>query len=290
MSLDEALLASFHRALVGQIRRTRPTYLEQPFAVSEIYQDLVPYRTHRNVIGVAMNGDYEDVLLRLLAGEGGYLVLESVPAIEKIRKELETSNPNTAIFRQFSTLNVRLNPELLDSVGNGQHEPVPVSDLAPDAEGAETETAEPQVQAHDGPDAPAPDEAVIAVAVDSYGEEPVGEAVADGHEEQDGEVAVGASEPEAEVDAASTDVEAEERAVPNGQVGAPQEQTRTDPDEEGVGPVCGWCSEGLPDRPGVHYCPHCGTSLHVVPCGSCGEALESTWRFCIACGVEVATP
>jgi len=61
-----------------------------------------------------MNGDYEDALLRLLAGEGGFLILESEPALRDLRTELETSNPNTGLYREFAAIDVRLNQAHLD--------------------------------------------------------------------------------------------------------------------------------------------------------------------------------
>ena len=103
-------LARFHRALVEEIVRNRPAYLREPFTVAEIYQNLVPYRTHRDRIGVEMNGDYEDALLRLLAGEGEYLVLESEHARNEITEELTSPNPNTGLYREFAAVDVRLNP------------------------------------------------------------------------------------------------------------------------------------------------------------------------------------
>ncbi|MSR36885.1 MAG: zinc ribbon domain-containing protein [Gemmatimonadetes bacterium] len=103
-------VARFHRALVEEIVRTRPAYLSEPFTVAEIYQNLVPYRTHRDRIGVEMNGDYEDALLRLLAGEGDYLVLESDHARSHITEELGSPNPNTGLYREFAAVDVRLNP------------------------------------------------------------------------------------------------------------------------------------------------------------------------------------
>lgn len=103
-------LARFHRTLVEEILRTRPAYLSEPFTVAEIYQNLVPYRTHRDRIGVEMNGDYEDALLRLLAGEGEYLTLESDHARREIADELLGANPNTGLFREFAAVDVRLNP------------------------------------------------------------------------------------------------------------------------------------------------------------------------------------
>ena len=103
-------LERFHRALVEEILRTRPLYLSEPFTVAEIYQNLVPYRTHRDRIGVEMNGDYEDVLLRLLAGEGEYLLLESDHARREIKDELGSPNPNTGLYREYAAADVRLNP------------------------------------------------------------------------------------------------------------------------------------------------------------------------------------
>jgi hypothetical protein len=103
-------VARFHRALVEEIVRTRPSYLSEPFTVAEIYQNLVPYRTHRDRIGVEMNGDYEDALLRLLAGEGEFLVLESEHAVREIREELDSANPNTGLYRAYAAADVRLNP------------------------------------------------------------------------------------------------------------------------------------------------------------------------------------
>ena len=122
----QALLDRFHRALVAEIRTTRPEYLDSTFTVSEIYQNLVPYRSHRDVIGVEINGDYEDALLRLLGGEGQYLLIESDPARAEIQAELASNNPNTGLYREFAAVGVRLNP---DHVGE---EDASVADAEPE--------------------------------------------------------------------------------------------------------------------------------------------------------------
>lgn len=104
------VLDRFHRVLVEEIGAHRPEYLEAPFTVAEIYQNLVPYGTHRDRVGVEMNGDYEHALLRLLAGEGEYLVLESAAALRALSEELDSTNPNTGIYREYAAVDVRLNP------------------------------------------------------------------------------------------------------------------------------------------------------------------------------------
>ena len=110
MTDPQAVVARFHDLLVREIRSQRPEYLDGPFTVAEIYQNLVPYSSHRDRLGVEMNGDYEDALLRLLAGEGEYLILDSEAALRELREELETPNPNTSIYREFAAVDVRLNP------------------------------------------------------------------------------------------------------------------------------------------------------------------------------------
>lgn len=118
MTVADDVLQSFHKVLVEEIRTKRPDYLTGPFTVAEIYQDLVPYPTHRDRIGVDMNGDYEDALIRLLAGEGGYLVLESEHALRELRSELQSKNPNTGVYREYAAVDVRLNPELVNGAAS----------------------------------------------------------------------------------------------------------------------------------------------------------------------------
>ena len=112
--MSNQILERFHRALIEEIQTQRPEYLTGPFTVAEIYQSLVPYGSHRDRIGVEMNGDYEDALVRLLAGEGGYLVLDSDAALQALRAELERVNPNTGFYREFAAVDVRLNQAYLD--------------------------------------------------------------------------------------------------------------------------------------------------------------------------------
>ena len=55
--MSDGVLARFYQILVEEIRSQRPDYLTGPFTVAEIYQRLVPYGSHRDRIGVDMNGD-----------------------------------------------------------------------------------------------------------------------------------------------------------------------------------------------------------------------------------------
>jgi hypothetical protein len=217
MSERDDVVGRFHETLVAEIRERRPEYLHGPFTVAEIYQNLVPYGSHRDVLGVEMNGDYEDALLRLLAGEGGYVILESGPALRALREELESSNPNTGLYREFAAVDVRLEPARLP--GGGGTRPAP-----PEPPGQEVMSLE--------------------------------------------DLAPTFQEAEADSPAAATPASVSRGgAVPD---------------------ACRWCRAELPRRADLNFCPFCGTDVHVVPCPGCGEELEPEWRFCIACGTEVA--
>ena len=83
--------------------------------MAEIYQNLVPYGSHRDRIGVEMNGDYEDALLRLLAGEGG-LSDAGVRARACVTCGPSSTrpNPNTGLYREYAAVDVRLNQAYVD--------------------------------------------------------------------------------------------------------------------------------------------------------------------------------
>ena len=244
-------LARFHRALVEEILRTRPLYLSEPFTVSEIYQNLVPYRTHRDRIGVAMNGDYEDVLLRLLAGEGEYLVLESEHARKEIEQELKAQNPNTGLYREYAAVDVRLNPLRM---------PRDLPDPAPAFSGGPAPL---------GVAAPAPRPPSKASATD--------------------ELPLLEPRPEPSAPPAQPSVTPPASAAPS-VPSAPASSAPASgaPAKPAAAPTrCLWCSESLPHRETLNYCPFCGADLKKAPCPNCGEELEVGWRFCVACGSGV---
>lgn len=272
MTLDtNEILSRFHRALVREIREVRPDRLVEPFTVAEIYQNLVPYRSHRDVIGVEMNGDYEDALLRLLAGEGDYLFLESDVARREIREELQTGNPNTGLFRDFAAADVRLNPSKIDFEG-------PV--LYEESKAEHSGGAEAVFEASGPIDEPEEIDVTDAVSVD------VPEAEDDSAD--DPERAFGFAEVDDVVVDPSTDTE-EHGAEPSDDVSGMEEVEASTPVASGgaAPSSCQWCKGELPEREGIKFCPFCGSNLGLAPCAACGEEIEALWRFCIACGTEV---
>ncbi len=132
MKTNPSLVDRFFHVLVQEIRSRVPSYLKSSFTVAEIYQTLVPYRTHRDRIGAEMNGDYEDALLRLLAGEGDYLTMESDAARQRLEREAGLPHPNTGLYREYAAVGVRLNPaKIPETMSSGR------SDDAPERRGFE---------------------------------------------------------------------------------------------------------------------------------------------------------
>jgi len=274
MTLDEQeVLSRFHRALVREIHARNPDHINSPFTVAEIYQNLVPYRTHRDELGVEMNADYEHALLRLLAGEGDYLSIESRTARKEILEELETPNPNTGLYRDFAAADVQLNAERLE-VGFLAEIAEEVSARVEAAAEDEDEETEEEVM----------DEEVVG-DMDVQGDEEDGASEVE-YEPLEVEPLGASLVPPGEVEDGGEEVDSEEVSIEVSEdVGDPEFEEG----EEDLPPFenCPWCREELPQQARVRFCPFCGSNVQLVPCPACGEELRLNWRFCIACGTEV---
>lgn len=98
-----------HRYIVDALSRRGDPYATA-VTVSEIYQTLAPYRTVRSALGFEMNADYEHALVRLLSGLDGLTRLEPSQARDRLRKELESPNPDVTLYREYAACDVVLNP------------------------------------------------------------------------------------------------------------------------------------------------------------------------------------
>ena len=262
------VLERFHRALIEEIQTQRPEYLTSRFTVAEIYQDLVPYGSHRDRIGVEMNGDYEDALLRLLAGEGGFLLLESEPALRDLRAELDSPNPNTSLYREFAAVDVRLNQAYLDLSAAAIDQ---LPDLA-----EELDVVDPLALVDLAPsEGSATDLGIVPPGVDIFASD-VAQAAPEGESDHPGERPPLAPEFVPMIPGLES---AEGSRVP---ADAPAADAPSATGEDG----CPSCGGALPKRETVNFCPFCGTDLTVVACSGCGDELEAGWRFCPACGTE----
>lgn len=128
----------------------RETRIAVPFPASDIYERLVPYRSNRSRLNVATHQDYEMAVLRLLAGERGYVQLEPDTVREAMQREISGVNPDPAYFRTFPDAQVMVNGRAAEHVLLADRAYAPAN---PDADDREDEalvdtTGENPVPAH----------------------------------------------------------------------------------------------------------------------------------------------
>src|SRR5882762_8607427 len=102
--------------LVEALTEAGPGRLATPFVAAEIYERLVPYRSNRARLNVATHQDYEMTVLRLLAGERGYVQLEPENVRDAMQREIATINPDPAYFRSFPEAQVMVNGHAAERV------------------------------------------------------------------------------------------------------------------------------------------------------------------------------
>jgi len=130
--------------LVSVLADDAPGRLAVPFPAAEVYERLVPYRSNRSILKVATHQDYEMAVLRLLAGERGYVSLEPGEVQEALQREAGESNPDTALFRQFPDAILILNRLAAERFlrGDRAYAPPPPPPLAPPPESVEAADGE----------------------------------------------------------------------------------------------------------------------------------------------------
>src|SRR6185503_20162620 len=82
--------------------------LLDPIDLPDLYQKIIPYRAHRAALRFDTNQDYEMALLRLLAGEHGYVEVEPAEVAQALAEETRSINPNPGAFRSFAQARARL--------------------------------------------------------------------------------------------------------------------------------------------------------------------------------------
>jgi hypothetical protein len=207
-------LDRLYRRLVHNVRATRPEYLQIPFTVQELYEQLVPYRHNRREMGIETNQDYEAAVARLLSGERGY-VRADAKMQEVLQREIASPTGDPGVFKEYAQAQLTLTP--LNDVSR-------VSVLTP--VGA-LDAAAPVVASPVAPVAPP-------------------------------------SRPDAQQQ----------------QVPSLLSSLTSIPVPTG----CRFCGGTLPEDRDANYCPHCGENLKTKRCPACGVEMDSSWKFCVACG------
>jgi double zinc ribbon protein len=106
-------LERFFRRLVERLAASDPARLHRPLPLDEIMHTLVPYRANRRALGVDTSEEYELVVMRLCAGEGGLVRTEPEEARVRFVRELATPNPDLTALHSFESVLITLRPEPL---------------------------------------------------------------------------------------------------------------------------------------------------------------------------------
>ena len=106
-------LERFFRQIVRNLAATDPARLHRPLPLAELRDSILPYRANRRALGLESSEDYELVLMRLCAGEGGYARTEPVEVRVEFEVEVGSSNPDLGIVRRHPNAVVSLEPKPL---------------------------------------------------------------------------------------------------------------------------------------------------------------------------------
>jgi hypothetical protein len=101
----------FFRRLVSSLAATDPARLRRPVPLDEIVREILPYRANRRALQLDTSEDYELVLLRLCAGEGGLVRTEPEQARARFTQEIRSANPDLDVLHAFENVQLTLTAE-----------------------------------------------------------------------------------------------------------------------------------------------------------------------------------
>jgi hypothetical protein len=104
-------LARFFRQIVSNLAGTENARLHRPLPLGEIRQTILPYRANRRALQLESSEDYEFVLIRFCAGEGGFARIEPADVHAKFAAEVLSANPDLTIGQRYEDATVILNEE-----------------------------------------------------------------------------------------------------------------------------------------------------------------------------------
>lgn len=269
----------FFRRLVSNLAATDADRLGRPLPLEDVVSTIMPYRSNRRVLQAETSEEYEMVLLRLCAGEGGFVHTEPDEVRRKFEQEVESTNPDLEIIHRFEDVRLTLRPERVDLAleattpgGGGPARSVAPPLPANDPGNARVRASAPGGDAHLSADDQFDDpveahrpaiEPTDPLDDDFPAADELEEAAADELEE-------------------AADDELEEAAA------ADLEEAAGDEFEEAADAAsqCVYCGGALPGRP-VNFCPHCGQSQVAMTCPRCHADIEPGWRHCVNCGTTL---
>jgi hypothetical protein len=256
--MDE--LTRFAQRLVEQLGASGEG-VHRPVEVAALRETVLPYRTHRRALGIESVEDYETILLRLVAGERGYVKTVPAEAAKRCREELTLANPDLAVLDEVAAATVQITSmaaaQIVDAGGDGRTGGRPVSaDGEVSADGGVSEVSEVR------PVAPARAAKPARKVVPSSPSSP----------SSPSPLSIPSPPP-----SPSSPSSLSTPSPPSPLSSRPME-------------TCTECHRPIPSGRQVVFCPWCAKRLIPFTCPRCNTELDSAWRHCITCGASVKDP
>jgi hypothetical protein len=116
-------LERLFRRLVDNLIAIDPARLHRPISIGDLVTSVIPYRTTRRALGIDSAEDYDMLVLRLCAGEGGFVSLTSADVAQVFRDQITAPNPDLDALREHAAAEIVLGTEpLAHALGPGPEE------------------------------------------------------------------------------------------------------------------------------------------------------------------------
>jgi hypothetical protein len=102
--------------LVRNLAAINRSRLQEPLPLTEIRNSIIPYRANRRALKLESSEDYELVLMRLCAGEGGFARTEPAESRVEFEMEVGTPNPDLTLVERHEKAVLHLDPRAVAKV------------------------------------------------------------------------------------------------------------------------------------------------------------------------------
>jgi predicted RNA-binding Zn-ribbon protein involved in translation (DUF1610 family) len=116
-------LERLFRRLVANLAASDPARLHRPIPLEDILESIVPYRSNRRALLLESAEDYELVVLRLCAGEGGLVRTEPEEVRARFAEEAASTNPDLRVLHKFEHVLVSIRSEPLARALDSEPDP-----------------------------------------------------------------------------------------------------------------------------------------------------------------------
>lgn len=247
-------LTRFARRLVEQLSAGSEG-ANRPVAVSQVREKLLPYRVHRRALQLESVEDYETVLLRLVAGERGFVRTQPPAAALRCQQELAGANPDLSVLDEVADSTI-------------QFTSLAAAQVVSDDGGGEIGAAPP----------------VVANALPVIASAPPVIASAAKPSRRTAEIATAPAAPRDDRPVPAPRVDRPKPPVMDKPMPEPVMASET------KSSGCPQCQRAIPGGRKVVFCPWCGERLIPFACPRCNTELDSAWQHCITCGAPVKDP